>query len=340
MIQNPSINPNPAKLSRVMLTRIVLFPLFLTLVANSAFAADLLTPKPPFQFSAKAGARFDFLEIDTARNRLLAAHTGNASLDIIDLNSGKLIKSVPTGNAQDSAVAGKEYLASVSKPPQVIIIDADSFHLSGSIPLAGPADLITFNPANGLAYVCHDDASELWIVSPSDARITGTLALTSDDPEGTALDASGRHLFQAIKSASTIAAFDLSTNKIIGTYPTAPAQSPHGVTVIPEINALAIAGGNGKLVLMSQADGKILSSADIPNRVDEIAYDAANHLIYCASGLGRIGILSLEEEQLKSLGAIPSQPGCHSIAVNPADHSVWIAYANQSGSYVQQFVKP
>jgi len=323
-----------------MLTRSVLFPILLALAATSTFAADLLTPKPPVQIPSKPGARFDFLEIDAARNRLLAAHTGNASLDIIDLNDGKLLKSVATGNAQDSAIAGKQYLAAVSKPPQVVIIDADSFQITGTIPLTGPADLITFNPANGLAYVCHDDASELWIVSPSDAKVTGTLTLPSDGPEGTALDAGGKHLFQAVKSASTIATFDLSTNKLIATYPTAPAQSPHGITVIPEAIALAIAGGNGKLVLMSQADGKILSSADIPNRVDEISYDAANHLIYCASGLGKIGIISVENAQLKSLSEIPGQPGCHSIAVNPSDHSVWIAYANQSGAFVQQFVKP
>ena len=323
-----------------MLTRSILYPLLLALAATSTFAADLLTPKPAIKLPAKPGARFDFLEIDTARNRLLAAHTGNASLDIIDLSNGKLLKSVPTGNAQDSAIAGNQYLASVSKPPQVAIIDAGTLQLTGTIPLPGPADLVTFNPANGLAYVCHDDAGELWIVSPSDAKITGTLTMPADGPEGTALDSGGTHLFQAVKSASTIATFDLSTNKVIATYPTAPAQSPHGITAIADAGALAIAGGNGKLVLMNQADGKILSSADIPTRVDEIAYDAAHHLIYCASGQGKIGILSLENGQLKSLGEVPSQPGTHSIAVNPNDHSVWIAYANPTGAYVQQFVKP
>ena len=151
------------------------------------------------------------------------------------------------------------------------------------------------------------------------------------------VDGSGKRLFQAMKEASTMATFDLASGKMVSNWPTAPVQSPHGITLVPEANAIAIAGGNGKLVLMSQADGSILSSADIPLRVDEIAYDAGNHRLYCASGAGKIAALSVENGKLTALGEVASAQGAHSIAVNPKDHSVWIAYGNATGSYLQEF---
>jgi hypothetical protein len=71
--------------------------------------------------------------------------------------------------------------------------------------------------------------------------------------------------------------------------------------------------------------------------VDEIAYDEGNHTIYCASGQGKIASISMDNGQLKPLGDVPSQPGAHSVAVNPKDHTVWTAYMGTGGSYVQGF---
>ncbi|HEX4083970.1 MAG TPA: hypothetical protein VHY22_03585 [Chthoniobacteraceae bacterium] len=319
-------------------SRLAAASLILPLVCASSFAADLLTPKPQVKLPGKA-AKFDFIQFDAARGRLLASHTGKAALEVIDAATGKLIKSVPTGAAQDCALSngGAEYLVSVSKPPQVAMVDAETLAVTGTIPLDGPADLLTYDPVTQLAYVCHDDGKVLWMVSPSQKKVTGTIALPTQGPEDLATDATGKRLFQAMKRAGTLASFDAATGKLLANWPTAPVQMPHGIALVPEADAIAISGGNGKLVLMSQSDGKILSSAAIPPRVDEIAYDRGAHRVYCASGTGKIAVLAVEDGQLKPLGEVTSEPGARSIAVNPRDHSVWIAYMGADGSYVQQF---
>src|SRR5207253_1394990 len=112
--------------------------------------------------------RFDFLFIDSEARRLLAAHTGNASLDVIDADTNAVIKVVPTGAAQDCAMdaESKRYLVSVSKPPQLVMIDAGTLEVTGTVPLAGPADLLAFDANSDMAYVGHDDANHLWVVDP------------------------------------------------------------------------------------------------------------------------------------------------------------------------------
>jgi DNA-binding beta-propeller fold protein YncE len=144
-------------------------------------------------------------------------------------------------------------------------------------------------------------------------------------------------LFQALKTSSVIAVIDVAKNKVVASWPTAPAQAPHGMAMAPAEDAFLVAGGNGKLVLMSEKDGHVIASVDIPTRVDQIAYDAELHRVYCASGTGKIGVIAFESGVLTALGEVPSSEGCHSIAVDPKTHTVWIAYAKGDASFVRPF---
>ena len=304
----------------------------------AAPAADLLVPGEPVVLTGTHG-KFDFLAIDSDKRRLLAAHTGNGSLDVIDLDQKALIKSVPTGAAQSSVVdtKGNRYYASVSKPPQMVIVDATKLEQVGKVPLSGPADISAFNAESGKVYVDHDDAKEVWVVDPTKQTVAATVQLPGDSPEDLGFDPAFKRLFQALKTSSVIAVIDVAENKVVASWPTAPAQAPHGMAMMPEDDAFLVAGGNGKLVMMSQKDGHVIGSADIPPRVDQIAYDAGMHRVYCASGTGKIAVVSVEKGALTNLGEVASSEGCHSIAVDPKTHTVWIAYAKGDASFVRPF---
>lgn len=310
-------------------------------VAPSSRAADLLTAGTPIVVP-EAHGRFDFLAVDLEGRRLLAAHTGNASLDVVDLDHQEIVKVIPTGNAQASAVdaRGKRYFVATSKPPQLVIVDSAKLEVTGKVPLDGPADLVACNAKTGQAYVDHDDGKEIWVVDPAEQKVAATVALPSDSPEDLGFDYSWQRLFQAMKTGSIIAVIDVASGKVTETWPTAPAQAPHGMAMLPEIDALLVAGGNGKLVLMSQKDGHVLASTDIPPKVDQIAYDRDLHQVYCASGTGKIAIVKLDDGKLTPLGEVASSQGCHSIAVDPKTHTVWVAYAKGDSSVIQPFTLP
>ncbi|HEY3899749.1 MAG TPA: cytochrome D1 domain-containing protein [Chthoniobacter sp.] len=316
----------------------IAFATVLFAAGNFLHAEDLLKAGPPVILKGTHG-KFDFLAIDAEGRRLLAAHTGNGSLDVIDLDKHELVKSVATGAAQASAVnaAAGQYLVAVSKPPQVVLVDSAKLEPVAKIPLSGPADLITFNPKSGLAYVDHDDATNLWVVNPKDSKVESSIELRGEGPEDLGFDAADERLFQSIKKANAVVVIDLATGKVGASWPTAPAEAPHGMAFLPEDHAFLVAGGNGKLVMMSERDGHVLSSTDIPARVDQIAFDHGLHRVYCASGTGKIGVVKLEGGQLTTLGEVASSAGCHSITVDPKTHTVWIAYAKDEQSMVQPF---
>src|SRR4029077_4670952 len=102
--------------------------------------------------------RFDYRQIYEKLNRLLAAHTANGTLDIINLPDGKLIKSVSTGKTQGAVVDAdhNQYYASVSAEKKLAIIARQTLEIPSTVSFPEPADALAYNPKNGLVYVCHD----------------------------------------------------------------------------------------------------------------------------------------------------------------------------------------
>ena len=212
-----------------------------------------------------------------------------------------------------------------------------SSEVAGEVTLPAAADLITFNQATGLAYDCNDEAGEVWVIDPAAKKILKYATLPGKGMEDLAFDSENKHLFLAVKEANLLCVIDPSNNKVLESWPTAPAASPHGIALIADTDLLLVAGGNGKLVLMHRDTGKIVASADIAQKVDEISYDPQLHRVYCASGQGKISVVGVDGEKLNSLGDVPDEQGCHSIIVDSKTHTVWIAYGNENQSFVQPF---
>jgi DNA-binding beta-propeller fold protein YncE len=316
---------------------IFIFSLALLLVSPCALAASL-TPGAPLELTGTTG-KFDFIKMDAANRRLLACHTGNGSLDVIDVDAGKLIKSIPTGNAQGVAVDEKNgrYFVSASKPTQMVIIDSTKLEVASEVPLPGPVDVMTYDPKSNRAFVCNDEKPELWIIDPEAKKILTTLTLPGAGMEDLALYADGTFLFQNLKESNLLAKIDPAAGKVVEMWPTSPADKPHGLAMVDGANAVLIAGGTGKLALIDLGSGKVIASTDIAPRVDEMAYDPALKRAYCASGTGAISVVSVGADKLTTIDTVPSSQGAHSIAVDLKTHTVWIAYAKDNKPFVQPF---
>ena len=190
----------------------------LLVMLQPLFAADALTAQPPVELTGTCSVgKFDFIKIDSTRNRLLLAHTGNTSLDVIDVPTSKLIKSIPTGAAQGVAVddKGGRYFVSVSKPPKMVVIDATKLEVIGEVPLPSPADLVAYHADSNRVFVCNDEKPELWIIDPEAKTIVTTLTLPGKGMEDLGFDAQGTSLFQCLKDSSELAQVDPKEGKVL-----------------------------------------------------------------------------------------------------------------------------
>ena len=310
----------------------------LLIIAGLVSAADALSPANPVEVTGTKG-KFDFIKIDSANNRLLACHTGNSSLDVIDVITSKLIKSIPIGNAQGVAIDSENnrYFVSVSKPTKMVIINSTKLGVIGEVALPGRPDLVAYHFKSNRVFVCNDDKPEMWVIDPMEERIVSTIDFPGGGLEDLGFDSQETFLFQCLKDSSELAKLDLKTGKIVGIWSTSPVGRPHGMAMVSRTDQVLIVGGTGKVGLFDLSTGQILGSADVSNRVDEIAYDPTLHRVYCASGLGTISVVSVDHKRLARLSSLTSFLGAHSIAVDSQTHTVWIAFAKNDKAYVQAF---
>jgi DNA-binding beta-propeller fold protein YncE len=301
-------------------------------------AADSLTPANPVELVDTQG-KFDFIKVDSANNRLLACHTGNGSLDVIDVIKSNLLKSIPTGNAQGVAIDSKNhrYFVSVSKPPKMVIVDSTKLEVIGEVTLPGPADLVAYHSESNRVFICRDDMPEMWVIDPVKEQIVNTINFPGEGMEDLGFDAQGKFLFQCLKNSSEVAMLDLKTEKVVAKWSTSPADKPHGMAMVPETDQVLIVGETGRLGLFNLRTGLMVGSADVSPKVDEIAYDPTLRRVYCASGLGTISVVGLDQSRLAASPPLTSSPGAHSIAVDPQTHTVWIAFVKNDKPYLQAF---
>jgi YVTN family beta-propeller protein len=298
-------------------------------------SAPLTLQEPVIVPDSKGG--FDYLQVDAPARRLLANHTANNTLDVLDLDSGKLIKHISTGKAQGVAVvtdAGRYYV-SVSREKIVVIIDSKTLTKIGEIKLDGPADAIVYDPKNQCLYVCHDDNTDLWVIDTKTDKIVASIKI-AEGPEYVVYDSESDRVFQNIKSNDTLLVIDPTSNTIKQTWPTAPARNPHGLAYSAKTKRLYCAGTNGKLAVMDAQTGKVLETVDIAKGVDQIVFDPEKRRVYCGCGSGFVSVLEETEESAKSLGNIKTAPGAKTITFDPKTHAVWVAYADKEHSYVRK----
>jgi DNA-binding beta-propeller fold protein YncE len=329
---------NDTRLTRLArFTRLIFFAAVIT-TTQPLFAATLV-PQQPVELAGTHG-KFDFIKVDAANRRLLACHTGNGSLDVIDLATSKLLKSIPSGAAQGVAIddKGGRYFVSVSKPPQMVIIDATKLEATGTVTLSGPADVCAYSTKLNRVVVDNDDKPEQWIIDPNAKRIVATITMPGAGMEDLGFDPGGMLLAQNLKETNHLAWVDTENAKVDKVWSTAPAEKPHGLARVGDTDTFLIAGGNGKLVLIDLISGKILSSADIAPRVDEIAYDPGLGNVFCASGTGVISVVNVGKDGFGTTESVASAQGAHSIAVDPKTHTVWIVFAKGDKAYVQSFL--
>jgi DNA-binding beta-propeller fold protein YncE len=215
------------------------------------------------------------------------------------------------------------YYVSGNDPGRMVIVDSTKLEVAGEVPTPANTDLIGFNPNTGLVYECNDTAGEVWVIDPAAKKIVTTIKVDGSGVEDLAFDPEYKHLYQAVKGKNTIAVIDPAKNTVTDVWTLAPDKGPHGIAVVPEngllvacagklvlldrttgkITATAVTGGRvdemaydpslhlaycasrqGKISVVSVADGKLTAVGDVPDPTGtgDIAVDPKTHTVWIA----------------------------------------------------------
>jgi len=309
-------------------------------LASWAQAADVppLTAQPPVLLP-RAPGRFDYLVVDDKLHRLLVAHTGSRSFDVVQMPGGTVLRQVDVGEGHGIAVDTKDgkYFVGTSRQPALNDVNRKNLVLQNRIVMPGAIDAVTIDTKSSTIYAVDADSGQIVVLSGKTDKVVATITI-GGDLEYIEYDPVADRIYQNIVKPAAVAVIDPSRNAVVANWPAAPAADLRGLAVDGPAHRIFSAGGNGKLVMLDSTNGSVVASADIASGVDQIAYDPGNRRVYCASGTGELSVVQVHDATLESLGSITIPRRTHSVTVDPSTHDVWVAYGAADNDYIMKLV--
>jgi outer membrane protein assembly factor BamB len=302
---------------------------------STALISTPLTANPPIAVPFGPG-KFDFMSADPVDRLIFACHPGAKSFTVIDLKVDS-VRSVQTGIEFNGIDANPKTQRVYAAGPgnKLAEYSMKSWKRTAVLPLSGPGDSVIVDQKRGVVYVDNDDGTSLWVVKPTGLKLSHTVTI-KEAPEVMVLDSGRGKIFQNIKTSNTIQVISTSSLKVVAEYTLGSLTSPHGLVEDSKLGRLFSVGKNGKLAILDADTGKLVSSVDVVKGSDQIAYDAGLKRLYIP-GSGNLQVLEVTGAGAKVIGSVPIDSSCHSVAVDPISHAVWIVYSDGSGSYAMKF---
>ena len=296
-------------------------------------------PVPP-------GARPGFDHADVYRDnsgvrRVYVAHTGANRVDVIDCTTNSYLRSLPDhpGVAGVLIDAGQDLLFTSDRDAAQVSL----YRCSDEEPLArvkvgahpnglayDPARrrLLSFNLGEPLGENCTASAIDL-----DSSQVIGTIELPGR-PRWAAYDNASGQIFACIRQPAQILAIDPGQLRIDRAI-SVPADGPHGLWI--DGQRLFCAADGGSLVVLDRDTGTVLATVPLPGTPDVVMHDAELAHLYVA--VGKPGVIAvIHTDTFELLETVPTEAGAHTIAVDPASHTVYAFQpaSNRAGLYADR----
>ncbi len=301
---------------------------------------------------ANVDGRMDHMSVDLIGQRLFSAAFDNHTLEVIDLKTGKQVKSLPFDNPQNSYYVPSVNRLFVSSEGDgtVKIFDGETFALQRTVQLAEDADNMRYDARR--QHVLVDYGGEKFLygkVRGRQGEKDGAVAVldldgnnvaqiaTGGHPESLQLEEKGNRIFINSPDNHYVTVADLDTNKVLThwsnpqceNYPMALDEGHHRIFVFCR-------GASRVSVIDTESGKQVASIAATPTSTsDDIFYDPSKNRVYI---LSRLLIGKDEDPSVQGPGIVDV------IQEEDCDHYEKIAtyttgYGAQTGLFVPEWGK-
>jgi DNA-binding beta-propeller fold protein YncE len=241
--------------------------------------------------------KLDHQALDARRARLFVANTANASLDIVDLKAGKLLKQVlGQKGIQGIAYAPDLDRVFVGKGEGGVcnVFDGEDYRLLRSVPFGEDADNVRYEPDSHKIYVAQADRN-LAVFDGQSYALRPTIELTA--PLGAMQLDIGRHrLYVNTKSTRDVTVIDTTTDTIKARFPIAVSAKNSALAVDPAGHRLFVGCRDKPLAVVLDSDsGKEIAAVPIAGDVDDMYFDPVRKRVYASCGEGFLIVIRESE---------------------------------------------
>ena len=322
-----------------MITKVSAFCTFLLLAAG-CFADDAPGFKVTKRYPVPGDGGFDYIVFDGSSNRLYVSH--GTEMDVIDADSGKLLGKVePTPGVHGVAIVPELHRGFVTNGGDgtVSVFDTNTFKTLKKIPVAKDPDFVFYDPKTKRVLVCHGDGEVITAIDPAKEAVIGEVKL-GGGAEAAVVDGRGNG-FVNLEESAQVVSFDPQSLAVKHKYPIPGCKTPTGLAMDAANSRLFIGCRSKVLAVMDATNGKVITTLPIGERVDAVAFDADNKLIFASNGGGTVSVVHQKSaDEYEPVGDIQTQKSAKTMALDPKSKRLFLSAAEMVPAGNRSKAKP
>ena len=287
--------------------------------------------------------RFDYMSLDTGRNRLYISHMNDGHVIVYDVKAQRVVANIP-GIPGCTGVLGAPELdrvfASASQTGQIAVIDAGALQVVANIYAGEFPDGIAYDPVHQKLYVSDEAGGSEIVIDARGGRYLSTIPL-GGGVGNTQYDRVTGRIFVTVGQSNQLVAIDPGSDRVVARYPLPGADHPHGLCLDAAHRLAFIAcEGNARLIVVGMGDMKVTSVHGVGQDPDVLAFDPGPDRLYVASESGMVSVFVEKDHTLVKQGDMFVAGEAHSVAVDPRTHLVFLPLENVGGHPVLRIMAP
>jgi hypothetical protein len=295
---------------------------------------DIPMPGPP--------VRFDYQSLDAESGRLYISHMNADQMVVFDTMKRAVVANLDGFKRVHGVWAVPELArvyASVTGEHAVAVVDSKTLHTLTKVgPITYP-DGLAYAPTAKRVFVSDEHGNTDAVIDATNNTLIASVPL-GGGAGNTVYDPNSGHILVAVHGVNELVAIDPASAKIVGRYSLPGVSNPHGIA-LDTANHLAFVAGeeNHSLAMVDLSTMKIVSTYQVGEDPDVLAFDPGLKLLYVSCESGTVNVFQSLRRSLVLLGSF-TMPHAHTVAVDPKTHLVYFPLENVDGHPLLRIMKP
>lgn len=288
--------------------------------------------------------RFDYQDLDVEHGHLVVAHMNDASVLVLDLADGSVVKLLPGIPTARGVAVGAGRIFLTSSPSQLVLVDAATLAEIGRVTTGQGPDGVAYDPDHHVVATSdqHDGAVSLLADEGSGKR---TQIRLGRETGNVVYDASRRSFWIAVVNDAPpdqLVQIDPVAQKVTARIDLPDCQGAHGVRLHPDGKSAFVACEEGDALARVELEGShALVKAPTGAGPDVMSIDPGLGWLYVAAESGDLVVFDIGKPGLVDVDHEHAGENAHSVAVDPKSHRVFFPLmAGPSGKPVLRILQP
>lgn len=271
--------------------------------------------------------RIDHMAVDLAGKRLFVAELGNGSIDVIDIQAGRVAGRISNLREPQGVgfVADRDMIVVASAGDgSVRFFRAADLAPAGVVALGDDADNVRIDPATGHVFVGYGNGG-LAIIDPVTRSKLDDIKLPGH-PESFQVDPRSERVFINVPDAHQVAVVDLRARKQIAAWKIPGLGSNFPMALADEGKLLAVVFRSpARLAILDTASGTVIQALDTCGDADEVFFDGKRDRLYVSCGDGSVDVVQHGAGAFRQIERIATSSGARTAIFVPELDRLFVA---------------